>query len=197
MTYNLSRESPIPGNARAVLIFPNGDSYGYKIDETLDILTNIWRDVTSEEEIKKQTMARNKRHLQQTAREQGVTTGPLMNNIRTNHGMDATADDLFAEKFVMEYKVSEEMIAWIEAVKQIDREMNSPPAAVVGVMMKEYFQKSFKIANKKTSSSSAGMHYIIWKVMAVSDCPAEFLCIMISLPIVYGFAKSRWLWGSI
>ena len=63
--------------------------------------------------------------------------------------------------------------------------------------MKEYFQKSFKIANEKTSSLPAGMHYTIWKVMAASDYHAEFLCIMISLPIVYGFAKSRWLWGSI
>ena len=36
---------------------------------------------------------------------------------------------------------------------------------------------------------------MIWKAMAASDYCAEFLCIMIGLPFVYGFANTRWLQG--
>jgi hypothetical protein len=37
------------------------------------------------------------------------------------------------------------------------------------------------------------MHYTLWKAMAAEDDMAEFLCIMISLPFIYGFAPERWL----
>ena len=55
------------------------------------------------------------------------------------------------------------------------------------------FQRIFKVAREKTASSPAGLHYTLWKAMAESDELAEFLCIMISLPFVYGFACRRWL----
>ena len=84
---------------------------GYKIDETLTISANIWRDVTSQEEIKKQTMVRNKRHLQHTERKEGVTTCPLMNDIQEKHGLNKKVDDLLARKFVMEYELLEGMTA--------------------------------------------------------------------------------------
>ena len=71
--------------------------------------------------------------------------------------------------------------------------MNTPK--VVRVMTKEQFHHSFKIASEKTSSSSAGMHSTIWKAMPASDYCAEFMCIIISLPFMYGFANARWLQG--
>ena len=87
----------------------------------------------------------------------------------------------------MEQEISEEMAAWIQAVKQIDKEKTTPK--VVGVMRKEQFQYAFKIANEKTSSSPSRMQYTTWKAMAISDYCAEFLCMMISLPFMYGFAN--------
>ena len=88
----------------------------------------------------------------------------------------------------MEHDVSEEMAAWIQAVKQTDKEKVTPK--VVGMMTKEQFQYAFKIANEKTSSSPSDMHYTMWKAVAASDFCAEFLCIMIILPFVYGFAMT-------
>lgn len=35
-------------------------------------------------------------------------------------------------------------------------------------------------------------HYTIWKAMAELDYCAEFMCIMISLPFLYGFVNNRW-----
>ena len=167
------------------------EGVGYKIVQKHELPVAFWTDVTSREEIESQIMARNKRHLQQTAREGGVTTGPLMNEIQANHGLNSRVDDLLAGRFETEHEVSEEMAAWIKAVKQTDKEKATPK--VVGVMTKEQFQYVFKIANEKTSSSPSGMHYTMWKAMAARDYCAEFLCIMISLPFVYGFSNDRWL----
>ena len=102
-------------------------------------------------------MTRNKRHMQQTAREEGITIGPLMDEIQANHGLNPRVDALLAGRFEMEHEVSEEMAAWIEEVKQTDREKATPK--VVGVMTKERFQYVLKIANKKTPSLLLRMHY--------------------------------------
>ena len=72
-------ESPIPKDARAVSVTPEGERY--KIVEKYDIPADIWRYVTSQEEINSQIMARNKKHPPRTAREEGVTTGPLIDKI--------------------------------------------------------------------------------------------------------------------
>ena len=94
-------------------------------------------------------MARNKRHIQQAARKEGVTIGPLMNEIQANHKLNPRVDNLLAGKFEMDQDVSKEMSAWIEAIKQTEKEKATP--RVVGVMTKEQFQCAFKISNKKTS----------------------------------------------
>ena len=52
-------------------------------------MVDIWMDVTSQEDIKSQVKVRNKRHLQQTVREEGVTTTPLMSEIQANHGVNS------------------------------------------------------------------------------------------------------------
>ena len=116
-----------------------------------------------------------------------------MNEIQENDGLNQNVDGLIAGKFVTEHEVLEEMAVWTEAVEQTDKEKKTPK--VVGVMKNEQFQQSFKIAKEKTSSSPSEMHYTIWKVMAASDYYTNFLCIMISLPFVYGFVTKRWLQG--
>ena len=50
----------------------------------------------------------------------------------------------------------------------------------------------FQVAKEATSSSPLGLHYTIWKSMAMSDKLASFLCVMISLPFMYGFSCKRW-----
>ena len=56
-------------------------------------------------------MERNKRHLQQTVSEGGITTGSLMNEIQANHGLNPRVDDLLPGRFEIEHEVSEEMAA--------------------------------------------------------------------------------------
>ena len=49
----------------------------------------------------------------------------------------------------------------------------------------------FKAAREKTSSGGR-VHYTLWKALAAQDDFAEFLCVMMSLPFLYGFANPRW-----
>ena len=70
--YEEYMESQIPKDAEAVLL--TSERERYKIGKTYDISADIWSDFISQEEIESQIMARNKRHLQKTAREEGVTS---------------------------------------------------------------------------------------------------------------------------
>ena len=63
-------------------------------------------------------MARNKRHLQQVAKEEGANTGPIMKLLQRKDGLSVRAEHLLDGKFYTEYKVSEEMAAWMKAVKK-------------------------------------------------------------------------------
>ena len=121
-TYGEYMEYPTPKDARAATVTTEGE--GYRIIQTYNITVDIWMDGTSQEDTESQIKARNKRHLQQMAREEGITTGPLMSEIQANHGVNLV-DDLLAGRFEMEHEVSE-MTAWIEAVKQTDKEKALP-----------------------------------------------------------------------
>ena len=59
--------------------------------------------------------------------------------------------------------------------------------------MKEEFQDMFRAPDEQTSSNPKDLNYTIWKAMALSDYLAEFLCISISLPFIYGFTNTIWL----
>ena len=98
-----------------------------------------------------------------------------------------------ARTYETKYEISEEQAAWFRAVKQTRKEKGAPK--VLGSMNMGQYQKMFKLARKRTSSSPAGLHYIIWKAMAEYDYLADFQCVMLSLPFIYGFVCKRWLKG--
>ncbi|KAL7524524.1 hypothetical protein ACHAWF_002609, partial [Thalassiosira exigua] len=153
---------------------------------------HIWEDVTKPEDIERLLLARNKRHLEQTDREKDPNTAPIMDELHENFGINEQVNKLLDGRYETSHEVSEEMAAWIEVVKMDEATASKPP--IVGVMPKEEYQKAFGKATEKTSSNSTwGYNYSIWKAMAANDYLAEFQCIMISLPFMYGFANVRWL----
>ena len=83
------------------------------------------------------------------------------------------------------------MTAGFKRVAQTEEEKGTPP--IVKVMTKEQFQYAFKVQTESSSSSASGPHHTIWKELSSSDYCAEFLCIMICLPFMYGFTNNRWL----
>jgi hypothetical protein len=81
-----------------------------------------------------------------------------------------------------------EVLDWFKAIAR-DPTFECPP--VTGVITKEDYQEMFKNATEKTSSGGK-VHYTLWKALAEQDDFAEFLCIMMSLPFMFGFANPRW-----
>jgi hypothetical protein len=82
------------------------------------------------------------------------------------------------------------MLDWFWAIQRPEEAQHNPP--VTGVITKADFQDMFKNAKEKTSSGGK-VHYTLWKTLAEQDDFAEFLCIMMSLPFMYGFVNQRWL----
>jgi hypothetical protein len=78
------------------------------------------------------------------------------------------------------------MLDWFWAIQRPEEAQHNPP--VTGVITKADFQDMFKNAKEKTSSGGK-VHYTLWKTLAEQDDFAEFLCIMMSLPFMYGFVN--------
>ncbi|KAL3777849.1 hypothetical protein ACHAWO_012168 [Cyclotella atomus] len=160
------------------------------IEITSFIITNepMWRDVTDSEEIKRLLLARNKRHLQQADIEGGTSSTPIMKLVRSEHGLSTFNDQILNGNLANTIETTPEVVDWFEAIKR-------PPTpvieTVVGIIDKESYQDMFKNATEKTSSGGE-IHYTLWKALAEQDDFAEFLCVMISLPFMYGFANPRW-----
>ncbi|KAL7505232.1 hypothetical protein ACHAXN_004474 [Cyclotella atomus] len=171
-----------------VALLPN--EQGYSITNKLPE-ANFWRDVTDQKELEELLLQRNKRHLQQIEMEEGPSMRPPISDLCKNFGINPTVDKLLENGTITsEHNISPEMHDWFECVQKSNNEESTP---VMGCMTKKQYQKSFRQANEKVSSGGSGLHYTLWKAMAAQDDMAEFLCIMISLPFMYGFACERWL----
>ena len=63
----------------------------------------------------------------------------------------------------------------------------------MGIVPVPAYQQMFKVAKEKTSSNNShGMNYTIWKALASDEEVAEFQCVMMSLPFLFGFTNPRW-----
>ena len=71
------------------------------------------------------------------------------------------------------------------------REQGGHP--VLAGLTKDQFQGKFKVARERTLLAVVGLHYMLWKAMSEDDRLVEVLCVMMSLPFIYGFVCERWL----
>ena len=149
----------------------------------------MWKDVTTPSKVKAVIIDQNKRHLQQIDIEGGENRGPIMTELREGHGVSEATSRLLDGTYSTTHTVSPAMAAWFDEMKQSKKEKGRPP--IVGCMSKDGLQFSFNQVKEKTTSSPSGMHYTIWKALAKSNWCAEFMCIMISLPFMFGFACNR------
>ena len=157
------------------------------IDEFLPNTQPMWRDITSTKDIEDHLLWRNKRHLQQTAIEGGTSATEVLRRVRADHGLSSFNDDILEGKPMTDIETPPEVIDWFWAIARPNKAVNP----VTGVITKEAYQDMFKAATEKTSSGGR-VHYTLWKALAEQDDFAEFLCVMMSLPFIYGFANNRW-----
>jgi len=153
--------------------------------------TQTWRDITTPTEMERLLLERNKRHLQQTIIEGGTCNTYPMPLFRQKMGINDQTDDLLRGQFTAEYDIPPPVTAWIKAVTQTDTEQALPE--VVGSLSKAEFQQMFKQKKESVSSDPHGINYTVWKAMAKSDYLSSFLCTLVSLPFIYGYANTRWM----
>ena len=149
----------------------------------------LWNDVTSQDEIETLLLERNKRHLQQTAREEGISTQPLLTFIRRDHGINSKAQKIL-DGTLTEFELTPEMAEFFTALRKGPTEHGLPHIGD-GITPSE-LQEMFKRSKEKTSSDSRTLNYTIWKSMARDDKLAELLSTLLSLPFLYGFPNQHW-----
>lgn len=147
----------------------------------------IWRTVTDASEIEELLLERNCRHLQQAVVEEGRTHDPLIQSMMGGYGTDLLQDVKDGTMNIDE-ATDEFIAAWLQALKQTPEEAALAP--ILGIISKEAFQEAFKRVGERTSS--AGIHYTLWKCLARDDECSEWLSKMMSLPFQHGFLNQRW-----
>ena len=175
----------------AILVNTERNTKSIQITGVIPNPTQTWRDVTTPSEMERLLLERNKRHLQQTIIEGGTSNTYPMPLFRREMGINKYTDDLLRGHFTAEYEIPPPVTAWIKAVTQTDVERALPE--VVGSLSMTEFQQMFKRKKEGVSSDPHGINYTVWKAMAKSDHLSSFLCSLVSLPFIYGFANTRWM----
>ena len=195
----------LPHKIQAVEVMRDSSDKFWKISTFLPLPDPLWQDVTSGEEIEEELMRRNRMHLEQVAREEGISTQPLLTELRRDHGFNnfssailngenlETAIESLSKvtgKPITEYTATSEMAAFFKSLRRTDTDCKLPP--VLGVITSHDFQEMFKRARERTSSDPRTLNYTLWKCLAKSDKISGFASILLSLPFVYGFVNEHW-----
>ena len=162
----------------------------WTITEMLPTPRTMWVDVTSQIEIERALLARNKRHLQQTAREEGISTRPPISTLKQNDGFNDMSTAILQGTPLTSHDITPEMAQFFLALKRTPKDRQLTP--VVGEFTTEDIQNMFKAAKERTSSDSRTLNYTLWKCLAKDDNIAGVMSVLFSLPFMYGFVNTHW-----
>ena len=150
--------------------------------------TSDLEEIVRKEDIEGRILCHNKKHHQQVYDNNSPhVTGTIeeifkdketINNILEGH---TDADDLDIPYYTKD---------WFRALTKTSAEQNL--LCFNSVVSAKRYAEVFKEADEKKSSSPEGLHYILWKYLAEVEDYCSFLCVMMSLPFMYGFANKRW-----
>ena len=182
-----------------VIKVPPPDSVEVSVKKHIDVIQITkhteqkmqWQHVDTKLDMEKHLLARNKRHLQQVAKEDGTPYKPWFQEMIQGDGYTQAGENILnGEPQTGNVKLTPEMSAWLGAIMQTETEKSLP--TIEGRITTEEFQQAFKSAKEKTSSSPSGLHYTIWKCIATDLKLSETFATMMSLPFMYGFVNKRW-----
>ena len=179
----------IPDDVEQITVEQLAPHNRWKIVTRIYSSSVVWRDVDSQDEIESYLIDRNRRHLEQVAREKGPSTRPPLTQIRHNYGINPLTESILDGTYTT-YDLPPEMRAFFDALKTNPTTHRLPP--VLGAISSLDFQEMFRRAKEKTSSDSRTLNYSIWKCIASSDAISSFAAILLSLPFMYGFVNSHW-----
>ena len=181
----------LPGGVQAVQVERDRTNQFWIISTLIPMPEPLWRDITSAEEIEHELLQRNKMHLEQTAREEGISVKETLSALRENNGFNPLSEKVLNGEQITEYELTPEMAAYFQALKRTPKERELTP--ILGSISSVEFQEMFKRAKERTSSDSRTPNYTIWKCLAKSDKISGFASVLLSLPFVYGFPNGHWI----
>ena len=188
--YNYHTIKPLPDDAQLITVELASPQNLWRIREKLTQPTSFWQDLETQEDIESNLIERNRRHLEQTAREHGISTKAPLTTIRANYGLNPLTDQILDGTLSTVYELTPEMNAFFAALRSSPATDKLPP--VLGSITSADFQSMFKRAKEKTSSDSRTLNYSIWKCIATSDRISSWVAILLSLPFMYGFVNTHW-----
>ncbi|KAL7430492.1 hypothetical protein ACHAXH_001865 [Discostella pseudostelligera] len=162
----------------------------WTILRTLPHATTFWRDIKSQDKLEAHLLDHNRRHLEQTSREGGISTRLPLTLVRQNYGINPLTEQILDGSFTTSYDLSPEMAAFFDALKSTPATTSLPP--VLGAINSAQFQKMFQLSKEKTSSDIRTLNYSLWKCIATSDRISQYAAILVSLPFMYGFVNTHW-----
>lgn len=151
---------------------------------------DLWREVTSQHEIKTLLLARNQRHLEQTQCEGGRSTMASISLMGDSGGFNPLATTVLNGETI-DYKLSPAMASFFSALAITPTKQTLSP--VLGTICSANFQEMFHHSKERTSSDPWTLNYTIWKCLACCNRVAGFACILLSLPFTYGFVNTQWM----
>jgi hypothetical protein len=131
----------------------------------------------------------NQQHLEQTAREEGLSTVPPLLFIRRYHGINCESSQIL-DGTMSAFELTPKMAAFFSALKQGPAEIGLP--RIVGRITPSELQSMFRHSKEKTFSDSRTLNYTLWKSMVKSDSLAGFISTLLSLPFTYRFPNTHW-----
>ncbi|KAL7526267.1 hypothetical protein ACHAWF_005244, partial [Thalassiosira exigua] len=154
-------------------------------------LDPTWSIVSNPRQIESWLARQNKCHHQQVFDDKSPPTCNEFQRVVGDHGVTPTVQTILDGTCdVDSLDLSEDMKTWVKWFKMTPAERTLrpiPPAITPGE-----FAKAFKLTNEKTSSSPSGLHYTLWKSISEKEYLCSYMCIMMSLPFMYGFSNTRW-----
>jgi hypothetical protein len=106
----------LPAGATPVQV--EQEQEGIRIVEHLPKIDQMWKDITTPEELEQLLLWRNKRHLQQIDREGGISDCDAMRQLRSEYGLSELNDNILAGKQIEHLETTEEMLDRFWAIQR-------------------------------------------------------------------------------
>jgi len=185
----------IPTDAMQVTVYPwkrRGNLRGYRMSEGLPIGPIKWKRITNKDEMETLLLERNKRHLQQMARENTPPTQQYFQKVLSEYGTSDTTSRILDDEISNDLDQFPRVVrVWLQQFIRTKEEQEYC-VPVDGFIYPFELQQAFKSVKEKTSSPSSGIHYTFWICMAKDNETSDYLLTMMRLPFVYGFVNDRW-----
>ncbi len=111
-----SSRKVLPEDIQAVTVDRDSTGKYWNILNALPMPCPLWREISAAEEIETHLLLRNQMHLEQTAREKGISTSPPLTTLRESYGFNDLSTRILNGEAITEYTLTPEMATFFTAL---------------------------------------------------------------------------------